>query len=120
MRLRKFNENLNVLDIEYIENCFIEFIYDHNKDNYIEKSDNEFHIQIFFTEFEKDYNEYYLRSLNKVEEHTRSILKIYENINECIDKVKLKYPNVNIKFEFSNNNDVNYHYVNSIGIFIDL
>ena len=59
--LRKFNENKSELDIQYFEECFIEFLDNKNNyttneinhDNWHHKEGQEYwHIQIFFPHFD--------------------------------------------------------------------
>lgn len=122
MKLKKFNEDINDnFDIEYFENCFVDFIYDNNN-NYIGKStDNEWHIQVFFITNVKrptNYENYYVKNIKDVIEYNKEIFEIYEDINVAIEKIKIKYPNIKTKFEFTWNTDQNFKFPISIGIFL--
>ena len=124
--LRKFNENKSELDIQYFEECFIEFLdstienvsnYTTNETNY--KSQEYWHIQIFFPYFNvkrKNYvDDNFMREMS---EHSDMVNEVYKDINVCVEKVKIKYPNADFVFEFSNTVEYPYTPPASIGVFI--
>lgn len=129
--LRKFNESKSELDIQYYEECFIEFL-DNTKENIDNYSTNEieenswhhkgqeyWHIQIFFTHFDvkrKNYvDDIYMRQMV---EHIDMVNEVYKDINVCVEKVKIKYPNIDFVFEFSNTEEYPYKPPVSIAVFI--
>ena len=132
--IRKFNENKSELDIEYFRECFIDFIDNtkENEDNYTEnkiddwgviwqhKGDEYWHIQIFFPRFDVKRQDYVDDNfMIKMSEHIDIVNEVYKDINVCVEKVKIKYPNVDFVFEFSNSEDEwSYRPPVSIGVFI--
>ena len=57
--------------------------------------------------------------MEKVVEHNDAIGEIYKDIDVAIKKVKIKYPNADFLFEFTNDNrDDNYKSPGSIGVYI--
>jgi len=132
--IRKFNENKSELDIEYFRECFIDFIDNtkENEDNYTEnkiddwgviwqhKGDEHWHIQIFFPRFDIKRQDYVDDNfMIKMSEHIDIVNEVYKDINVCVEKVKIKYPNADFVFEFSNSEDEwSYRPPVSIGVFI--
>ena len=124
--LRKFNENKSELDIQYFEECFIEFLdstienvsnYTTNETNY--KSQEYWHIQIFFPDFNfKRKNHVDDNFMKEMSEHIDMVNEVYKDINVCVEKVKIKYPNADFVFEFSNTEEYPYTPPVSIGVFI--
>lgn len=124
--LRKFNENKSELDIQYFEECFIEFLdstienvsnYTTNETNY--KSQEYWHIQIFFPDFNfKRINYVDDNFMKEMSEHIDMVNEVYKDINVCVEKVKIKYPNADFVFEFSNTEEYPYTPPVSIGVFI--
>jgi hypothetical protein len=124
--LRKFNENKSELDIQYFEECFIEFLdstienvsnYTTNETNY--KSQEYWHIQIFFPDFNfKRINYVDDNFMKEMSEHIDMVNEVYKDINVCVEKVKIKYPNADFVFEFSNTEEYYYKPPASIGVFI--
>lgn len=129
--LRKFNENKSELDIQYFEECFIEFL-DNTKENENNYTTNEitddnlhkfgqeyWHIQIFFPHFDvkrKNYvDDNFMREMS---DHSDMVNEVYKDINVCVEKVKIKYPNADFVFEFSNTEEYYYKPPASIGVFI--
>jgi len=129
--LRKFNENKSELDIQYFEECFIEFL-DNTKENENNYTTNEitddnlhqfgqeyWHIQIFFTHFDVKRKNYVDDNFMKeMSEHIDMVNEVYKDINVCVEKVKIKYPNADFVFDFSNTEEYPYTPPVSIGIFI--
>ena len=135
--LRKFNESKYELDIQYFEECFIDFL-DNTKENentYTDTGIDEYgmtwehrgheywHIQIFFppNKVEDSLKPRRIDStfMEKVVEHNDAIGEIYKDIDVAIKKVKIKYTNADFLFQFTNDNrDDNYKSPASIAIFI--
>lgn len=130
--IKKFNESISELDIQYFEECFIEFL-DNTKDNENNYTENDtiedtwhhkgqefWHIQIFFPSFDVRRRNYIDDNfMIKMSEHSDLVNDIYKDINVCVEKVKIKYPNSDFVFEFSNSeDDWSYRPPVSIGVFI--
>ena len=133
--LRKFNESKSELDIQYFEECFIEFL-DNTKENENNYTTNEinnsfqsgdwyhkeqeyWHIQIFFPHFDVKRKNYVDDNFMKeMSEHSDMVNEVYKDINVCVEKVKIKYPNADFVFDFSNTEEYPYTPPASIGVFI--
>ena len=133
--LRKFNENKSELDIQYFEECFIEFL-DNTKENENNYTTNEinnsfqsgdwrhkeqeyWHIQIFFPHFDTERKNYVDDNfMREMSDHIDMVNEVYKDINVCVEKVKIKYPNADFVFEFSNTEEYYYKPPASIGVFI--
>jgi len=100
--LRKYNENQKFeFDEEYIKECFIEFFDDPNKYDVYEEADitNEYiehglgincpDLEIYNTH-ETTYN---VSDFIKISEE---LTEFYKEIEVCIEKVKIKYPDVDV------------------------
>jgi len=129
--IRKFNENKSELDIEYFRECFIEFLDNtkENENNYTTNEINEYnwhhkgqenwHIQIFFPHFDVKRKNYVDDNFMKeMSEHSDMVNEVYKDINVCVEKVKIKYPNTDFVFEFTNTEEYYYKPPASIGVFI--
>lgn len=100
--LRKYNENVNQefeFDEEYIKECFIEFFDDVDGFNYdvCEEADitNEYiehGLGINCPDLEI-IEEYSIDEFIKTSEY---LVDFYKEIQVCIEKVKIKYPDVNV------------------------
>lgn len=104
MRLRKFNEDVITLDTEYIKNCFIEH-FDAGKAELFKDGDNFCAIEIIlpvrntrnWIKFEIDI------TLDVHIEYFELMKEFYIELKTNLDKVNIKYPNINI--ELSHNQD---------------
>lgn len=130
--LKKFNESKSELDIKYFEECFIEFL-DNTKDNeqnYTEtkideygytwqhKGDERWHIQIFLPENKAEKIRLIDTTfMEKASELNDKIGEIYKDIDVAIKKIKIKYPESDFLFEFTNSKG-GYITPISIGIFV--
>lgn len=104
--LKKYNENKQEkLDIEYLTNCFVELIDDgaiHKYEKKITASQNfeEFIIQVEIPMIkdEKSYISNHYRAVGiPIEKHVENAqrrLWIFEEIENGLEKVKIKYPNL--------------------------
>jgi hypothetical protein len=112
--LRKYNEDLDsdLAGIEYIKNCFVEFI---DKGAQVEIGDDNEYIQIIINlpgvTFTDTWN--YTGVGNSVKERIKYheiSTEFYLDIDNCIDKVKLKYPDkeCDIDSEMENNDEDGY------------
>jgi len=129
--LRKFNESKSELDIQYFEECFIEFLdntkenennyttNEINYDNWHHKGQEYWHIRIFFPHFDVKRKNYVDDNFMKeMSEHSDMVNEVYKDINVCVEKVKIKYPNADFVFEFTNTEEYPYTPPGSIGVFI--
>ena len=95
--LRQYNENVNFeFDEEYIKECFIEF-YDDAKYDVCEEADNtteyiEHGLGINCPDLQTETN----YSVDDFIEINEELLDFYKEIRVCIEKVKIKYPDVDI------------------------
>lgn len=97
--LRKYNENVNQefeFDEEYIKECFIEF-YDDAKYDMCEEYDTnseyigyELGINCPDLEILEEY------SMDEFIRTSEELVDFYKEIEVCIEKVKIKYPDVNV------------------------
>lgn len=102
--LRKYNEDLesDLAGIEYVKNCFVEFI---DKGAELEIGDDNEYVQITINLPGITYSNGDWYSSNnfdtiegRIDFHDRS-KEFYLDVNNCIDKVKLKYPEKKYNFE---------------------
>lgn len=95
MRLIKFNEQLN---IDYIRECFIT-LYDDERLQYEEHfNNNHWTIRLNFINIptlEQDANSIESNNINGILEYCKDLTSLFQNIYECIEKVKLNYGDVN-------------------------
>ena len=103
-RLRRFNEDVDTLDKEYIKDCFVEFL--DNTDNYTyddtdEISDHNGTKRNSYIEIHIDLPVLNEIDFNKIVEMNNILNEIYSELQTCIDKVKIKYNyQCEIEFEF--------------------
>lgn len=98
--LRKYNEDVNQefeFDEEYIRECFIEFFDDPDKYDVYEEADvtNEYiehGLGINCPDLQTETN-YSVDDFIKINEE---LLDFYKEIRVCIEKVKIKYTDVNV------------------------
>lgn len=119
--LVKFNEDQifpkwNEDDIEYFNNCFIDFIDKgdkvdvFNRENRLDEDLSYWSIHIHGPKQESLGISDFIKS-------TEEALELYKNIENSIEKVKLKYPYIDLELDFQiNKNGINSFY---ISIFID-
>lgn len=97
MKIRKFNESVESIDRDYITECFIDMIDDgkikfYDKENHYRTVTQYAGTAYVNKNYDGDpfesYREYYINCNN-----------IIDSVEECIEKVKIKYPD--IKFSFS-------------------
>jgi hypothetical protein len=114
--LVKFNESIESkewsdIDIEYFNNCFVDFIDKGALSGYVEYDDYE-HSSNPLVPYEPAYWEIYmhydLSNEGKVEDFIKSteeMLEIYKDIENSILKVKIKYPKVKPYLVYELNGD---------------
>jgi hypothetical protein len=126
--LRKYNENLDSsFDINYFNDCFVEFI-----DNGAETdSGDAFEIanKVLLRKFGNEdsintsYYEIYIKlpgvskvnniwkfknpdTLDERLKYSEDLVEFYREIENCLEKVRIKYPNVEIRFEVEKGNTI--------------
>jgi hypothetical protein len=86
-----FNENkLKELDIEYLENCFIDFV-DLPNTYTDEKDKGYWHIQIFFPHLDKGIqhgSKFNIENLDGVIKHNDEIGEVYKDIDTSIKRLR--------------------------------
>lgn len=98
--LKKYNESKDDVDIEYIKDCFIEFK-DNSKYEYEIEEDNHdtyligIGINILPTLPEIDME----HTISELVEFSNSLNNFYLDVENCVNKVKLKYPNIYVMCE---------------------
>lgn len=96
--IKKYNEGKEEVDINYIQDCFIEFQDDLKYDYEIGDIDESegfiicIGIDVLPTPPEID-TEY---SISELVEYGNSLNNFYLDVENSIDKVKLKYPNIRV------------------------
>lgn len=115
--LKKFNETVNSeLDHEYIKNCFIEFI---DKGVYIETEfsdgyeagdgiENTYDEIIDVKSFIKMYisgPELKDATIESYVSQSKELVEFYLDIENSINKVRLKYPDIDYEFNRDNDDD---------------
>jgi hypothetical protein len=122
MKIYRFNENkLKEQNIEYLENCFIDFM--DLPHTYTDVKDIGWHIQIFFPVLDKKdniYGAFNVKNLDGVIKHNDEIGEVYKDIDTSIKKVKIKYPNIKCDLEFTWNDIEDYDYKTPASISIIL
>lgn len=112
--LRKYNEDLesDIAGIEYVKNCFVEFI---DKGAEVEIGDDNEYIQIIINlpGVTNDDGYWDLKTYNTIKERIKYhelSSEFYLDIDNCIDKVKLKFPDKEYDFdtELENNDESGY------------
>ncbi len=102
--LRKYNEDKEEFEIEYFNECFIDFI----DDGAISEIGNDYGdgrkyyeitINLPGSEY-KDGSWSFKResTLSGNLKYAEELVEFYKDIDTCIDKVKIKYPNIEIDF----------------------
>lgn len=114
--LRKYNEDLesDLAGIEYVKNCFVEFI---DKGAEVEIGDDKEYIQIIINLPGIKHNGIVWLNNNNIDTIKERIkyheisTEFYLDIDNCIDKVKLKYPikeyNIEVESEYIEKNSNN-------------
>lgn len=95
--LNKYNESKEEFDIDYIKDCFIEFQDDPKYDFIIKENrdDIEIELDIHPSPIERD-RKY---SMDKLVKFGKSLSDFYLDVENSVDKVKLKYPSINVECE---------------------
>jgi hypothetical protein len=99
--LRKYNEDVNQnfeFDEEYIKECFIEFFDDPDKYDVYEEADErieyiEYGLAINCPDLEIETN----HNVDNFIKISEELVDFYKEIEVCIEKVKIKYPDVDVR-----------------------
>jgi hypothetical protein len=102
--LKRIFESTEELDTDYIEMCFVDFI-DQGCDIEIENDEDgrryiEFIIDLPGIEI-KNFtfiNKNKRKTVDDVLKSSKELYDFYDEINTCIKKVKIKYPNIEVEF----------------------
>lgn len=103
--LKRIFESTKELDTDFIEMCFVDFIdkgcdieVDTEEDGrrYIELMPNLPGIEYKGNKFE---NRNKRKTLDDVIKSSKELYDFYDELNTCIKKVKIKYPNIEITFD---------------------
>ncbi len=101
--LRKFNESKSDF-IDYIKDCFVDFLDLGSESDSGEDSNGRQYYEIFINlpgvSKKNDYWDFEKRkTLEDNLKHAEQLVEFYKDIDNCIDKVKIKYPNVETHFD---------------------
>lgn len=103
--LKRIFESKEELDTDYIEMCFIDFIdqgcfievdTDDDGRKYIELMPNLPGIEL---QNGKLVNKNKRKTLDDVIKSSKELYDFYDELNTCIKKVKIKYPNIEVEFD---------------------
>lgn len=99
MKIRKFNESINVIDLEYVKDCFVDIIdkfkikIEHDIDDYGKEIKNYCTITIYpFSLSNKFVRE--KKNISDVIETFEKMTEMVKDLDVSIDKVIIKYPNL--------------------------
>ena len=128
--LRKYNESKEEFNTKYLDECFVEFIDSGSETEtdddygdgrkYYEISMNLPGVQYKNGQWILNKEDTLLGNLKYAEE----LLEFYKEIENCIEKVKIKYPNIEIKFniekESNTKNDIGGSYIELFDAYVML
>lgn len=101
--LRKYNENRELtMDVQYLNDCFVDLIDQGATTDYGEEEKHRITWEEFVIEIKlpmhRDYSNSFKTDKVKIDElinTSRKELEIFEEIENCLEKVKIKYPELN-------------------------
>jgi len=103
--LKRIFESTEELDTDYIEMCFVYFI-DQGCDIEVENDEDgrryiEFMIDLPGIEIKNGIfrNKNKRNTLDDVLKSSKELYDFYDELNTCIKKVKIKYPNIEVEFD---------------------
>ena len=116
--LKRIFESTEELDTDYIEMCFVDFIdngceievdTDEDGRKYIELLPNLPGIEYSIEDEDGFKNTNKRKTLDDILKCSKELYDFYDEINTCIKKVKIKYPNIEVEFNieregYDNNN----------------
>ena len=93
MRYLKLFENINqdVIDKDYIEMCFVDFI---DEDNFSVYHSNDKQTYSITIDIEPSSNRDKRGTIHEFKERAKLNYEILDKIEDCLTKVKLQYPNI--------------------------
>ena len=103
MRIRKFNESLETIDMNYIDECFVDIA-----DNYQYDSKN-YKTSIYISVgMEDKYTTPFFSSISAEDmiEILEWKINIIREIRYCLDKVKIKYPDLLYIIDFKEHDNM--------------
>lgn len=109
--LQKFNESKFILsehiDITYVEECFVNFMEEYDTHIDYETQDGEkitWELIVYPNDFKKITEEYDPNEIPSIREHLDNTSAILEQIDGCIEKLRIKYPGltpaISIEYEY--------------------
>ena len=125
--LKRIFESTEELDTDYIEMCFVDFIdqgcdievdTDEDGRKYIELLPNLPGIEHSIEDGFKNTNK--RKTLDDILKCSKELYDFYDEINTCIKKVKIKYPNIEVEFNIERegyDNNPFDAYINLVFIF---
>jgi len=101
--LKKFitESNTEKIDVEYIEMCFIDLI-ESDRFRKLERYRNDMLIDLSFNvpmPEVKNYGNVYFKDITPFTTCGYETQKLYLDVEECIKKVKIEYPDYNIEYK---------------------
>ena len=105
--LKRIFESTEELDTDYIEMCFVDFIdqgcdievdTDEDGRKYIELLPNLPGIEYSIEDEDGFKNTNKRKTLDDILKCSKELYDFYDEINTCIKKVKIKYPNIEVEF----------------------
>jgi hypothetical protein len=102
--IRKFNESIEDFDTNYINDCFIEFVDFGAETEISDYDDGRKYYTIIINLPGVGYKDGHW-SFNKENtllgnlKYAEELVEFYKDIEDCIEKVKIKYPNIDIDFD---------------------
>ena len=110
--LKRIFESTEELDTDYIEMCFVDFIDQGCEIEVDTDEDGRKYIELMPNLPGIEYNQLKWTNKNKrntlddVLKSSKELYDFYDEINTCIKKVKIKYPNIEITFDIEQERDM--------------
>ncbi len=109
--LRKYNENKKIFDSEYFNECFIEFIDSDSTSIELEEDTTHYYyyISINLPNVKFINNKWIFEKEETLEgnlKYSEELFNFYKDIDTCIEKVKIKYPNVKVDFDIEKEGNI--------------
>ena len=105
--LKKFNENKNAFDSEFINECFIDFIDDGAEVEHgdVEDGDYLYFIAIMLPRVSFENSVCTVKISNEIKDridYSKELLDFYEKIDDCTNRVIGRYPSIRHELQFQN------------------
>lgn len=101
--LNRFNENKNELDTQYIDDCFVEFK-DKGYTFKMNENDGIYTLDTYFMRLDVGRG-YSSKNVNDLFAFVDEMRTNVDEVKYCIEKVKLKYPNIRYEVFLFNEDD---------------